>query len=807
MRVFSLFSGSLAFTAVTAATAATEVINKDNQVGQYHDPSWLKENIPFIDIPDNDIQNVYYYRWSVLQRHLYSTYAGNGYAISEFMQPVTYAQRYGSINAAAGHMLNEARWLKDTRYCDDFFRLWTRGGGNNTQYTHWIHDAGLNHAMVTGDVDILIDQLNEMVTMYELWKRVYDEDNSGLYYYTTNWDAQEYSLTGYVTGEQTGVEAYIREGPDTFRPSLNGYMVANARAIAKVAEKAGNNSIKERYTQHADSIENSMYKYLWDDEQQFFQDVVAENNTALKPIKGRQQVGIFPFRFGIGMNKNYTDPVIDQLFDNAGFYAKYGPTTLEKRNKYYVPLKGECCYWNGNSWPYSTAHSLMSMAEMYRNVYNRAAESAAQYMEYLKIYTATHSTSGSGSGVPYIAESHFQDLDAWSASTLNHSEHYMHSTFTDNVLTGLMGIVPSLEDELMIDPIMPDNWTYFAVENLYYHGYKVDIFYDRDGKRYKGKKKGLSVYSDNKLIHNGNDRTAMVSFDKAKKVDRRGWKVNIATNPTNYEYPKINSTFENGWVQTMIDGVVFYDQCPSNRWVTNQWVDSETVTLEFARERKLSSVMIATYSDVHVNGVVDCPSSIDIESDHGVVKTKEWKCTPNSMNTIEFVENVDTKSLHFTFNSKKDKSVGICEIEAWVDGPPYDKYYAVDGLLAPFSGTVVKNEDADSGYAVSFNNGTDNESLLEFGGVVVDKEGTKNVTVRYSSNSNSNSNSDQTAFVSVNNQVDIAGSPIYNEYDFSMPDNNNKFTTKTLQLDLKKGWNYITFRNANITYDYIKLEE
>lgn len=53
---------------------------------------------------------------------------------------------------------------------------------------------------------------------------------------------------------------------------------------------------------------------------------------------------------------------------------------------------------------------------------------------------------------------------------LSHSEHYLHSTFFDNVFANLLGIIPTLDDRLELRPLVPDNWTHFAVENLPYHG-------------------------------------------------------------------------------------------------------------------------------------------------------------------------------------------------------------------------------------------------------------------------------------------------------------------------------------------------
>jgi hypothetical protein len=45
-----------------------------NDPGWYQSElDWYKANIPFLDVPNKDIQAVYYYRWSVVKRNLRNT--------------------------------------------------------------------------------------------------------------------------------------------------------------------------------------------------------------------------------------------------------------------------------------------------------------------------------------------------------------------------------------------------------------------------------------------------------------------------------------------------------------------------------------------------------------------------------------------------------------------------------------------------------------------------------------------------------------------------------------------------------------
>jgi hypothetical protein len=257
----AIFAASLLSTSFAQAPPApadqnvpgTSFLDHETPIRNFFGQTWLEENIPFIDIPDKQIQDVYYYRWSVLQRHLRYTLPGTGYMVTEFMQPVFYAGPFGSINAAAGHHIEEAQWLRSTFYAQDYTQLWTRGPGDSAQYTHWILTAAESTANVTGELGFLTAQLDGMVRMWHEWDYTFDS-NAGLYYFTPLWDAQEYSLPGYVATK--GVDNDLeREGPNTYRPSHNAYMVANARTIAYIAGLAGKSSVQSKFDGLATSLE------------------------------------------------------------------------------------------------------------------------------------------------------------------------------------------------------------------------------------------------------------------------------------------------------------------------------------------------------------------------------------------------------------------------------------------------------------------------------------------------------------------------------------------------------------------------
>ena len=158
------------------AINGTIFLDHEAPISNFNGKTFLRENIPYIDIPDSNIQGVYYYRWSTLARHLHCAIPGAGYVLTEFVQPVDYSMAFNTIDAAAGHQIDEARWLRSKYPTNDFVQLWTRGPGNSTQYTHWIMDAIYRKYQVDGDMAFLTSQLPGMMEMWDQWQFTYDVD-------------------------------------------------------------------------------------------------------------------------------------------------------------------------------------------------------------------------------------------------------------------------------------------------------------------------------------------------------------------------------------------------------------------------------------------------------------------------------------------------------------------------------------------------------------------------------------------------------------------------------------------------------
>jgi hypothetical protein len=350
-------------------------------------------------------------------------------------------------------------------------------------------------------------------------------------------------------------------------------------------------------------------------------------------------------------------------------------------------------------------------------------------------YTRTNYKNGN----PYTAECHYPTIDMWSGDTTNHSEHYLHSTYIDNFFTNLIGIIPTLEDRLEIRPLVPDNWTYFAIENLPYHGKFLSaensnamlivrlgslfsILWDQNGDHYTNfeHKKGLSIYSNGSLLHNQAtlsplNVTLFEGSETAARLAAQPTYQNILINPNApWGLPNISSDYtfsSNGDISPyeawkMIDGLLWYDTTPDNRWTNNQSeTPFNTISVTLPRPRQMNSISLAIYDDTARGGVIACPHGIIIHDRNGSVLASRnpWtSCTPNALNTILFNSDttnntntttassdltVETDYLSITLLNALYYSVAVSEIQIWVASNPGPRYEAEDALLGTFIGS------------------------------------------------------------------------------------------------------------------------
>lgn len=446
---------------------------------------FLKNNIPLFECPEQDLEEIYYFRWWTFRKHIKQT--PDGFIITEFLPPVGWAGKYNSINCAAGHHLHEGRWLNDPRYLDDYSVFWFRRGGDPRRYSFWAAESMWARYLVTGDDRQIKDLLPDLISNYGAWETSHRGTNE-LFWQNDGNDGMEVAIGG------TG-----------FRPTINSYMYGDALAIANIAELCGQKIVVEQFRAKAAELKQLVQTRLWDEQDKFFK-VIPKGSTRLAQV--REELGYSPWYFGLpDADKSIA---WKQLMDPQGFYAPFGPTTAEQRSPgFRIAYEGHECQWNGPSWPYSTSVTLTALANLLDD-YDQKFVTRENYLELLRNYAkAQHLRRPDGAVVPWIDENLNPLTGDWIARTLliqrgavipERGKDYNHSTFCDLIINGLVGIRPRPDNILEVAPLAPSAWDFFCLDQVRYHGHWLSICWDKTGDRYH-KGSGLTIWADGKLIH------------------------------------------------------------------------------------------------------------------------------------------------------------------------------------------------------------------------------------------------------------------------------------------------------------------
>ena len=679
----------LAGAALLARPCSGQVLDKQKLLDAQtfwdnRDFDWYRENIPFLETPSPEIDTTYYYRWELVTKHLIYGSPETGYTFTEFIDRPFWSGTYGAISCPAGHQLYEVRWLREKRFAQDHVRYWFRTpGAEPRRYSTWLADSVWAVHQVHPDVGFTTGLLPDLEMNYEGWLESHFTPGVGLFWQTGHDDGMEVNINSRQTRDT------VRGAPG-YRPTLNSYLWADARAIARIARLAGREETAALYESRAADLKKNIEEKLWDPKREFFfhmymQDEETDGGTvrALTLTHetgkyagsefGRELIGYVPWQF------NLPGPGFEAawqfLMPRDRFFADFGPTTVERRDPLFL-ISATCCVWSGQSWPYATTQTLKGMANLLDR-YEQRFVTKADYAKLLEVYASTHRKGGK----PYIAEAAHPDTGSWEGhDSFHHSEHYFHSGFADLVITGLIGLHPRDDDVLEVHPLVPDGWDYFALDDVSYRGRRLSILWDRTGSRY-GLGPGLHLLAGGKEIARlstpGKIIAALPPLDPVASGDGSAEKapaMNYAVNNDGRRFPcAIASHVGAGtWLEDVNDGNYWYHASPPNRW-TCEGSPGETdwCGIDFGIRRRIHTVKAYVLDD---GGAIVPPLRLDLEHWNG----EEWVSVPGQVkhpaepagrraNAIRFPQ-IETEKVRLVLRHRPGARSGLSEIEAWGEG-------------------------------------------------------------------------------------------------------------------------------------------
>ncbi|MDR0387453.1 MAG: hypothetical protein LBH57_05405 [Treponema sp.] len=475
----------------------------DNELYINHIPNdaayrWMADHVPLIDIPDRELEQVYYFRWWTYRKHIRKT--PSGFIISEFLPDVSWAGKYNSISCAAGHHIREGRWLRDEPAVDAYINYWYGESDSINAYAHWIEQALWDLCELRGDYSLGVKNLDRMAYWFRERESKYFHRETGLFWGTSNNDGQEFAVSG-----------------DGFRLPLNCCMAANAGAVANFARIAGRSDLEEEFSAKHKALAENIENLLWSEEDRFYLNIRHPDISSGSPpdlargnprFKCRELWGYTPWYFDLAPAGR--EGAFTLLEDPTCFAGKFGLTTADRSHPGYGVFytgeelnawlisrdqkpggnKAHECLWNGPSWPFSISIALSALARSRR-------PGGGLFFKLLKQYAASHRLKpeegdaspfwidenmnpGTGDWIARTRLKHWSDDGGWDKGKggEERGKDYNHSTFCDIIISGLFGL-RAREANITAEPRFPEDWEYARLYRIPSGGKLYRAEYDK----------------------------------------------------------------------------------------------------------------------------------------------------------------------------------------------------------------------------------------------------------------------------------------------------------------------------------------
>jgi hypothetical protein len=637
-----------------------------------NDAAWYRGRIPLFASSDALLDRVYYYRWQVFRAHQRDLGAA-GYITTEFLDDVGWQREpYASLNDATPFHIREGRWLRDRRFTDDYVRFLYERGGNDRHFSESIAEATWGRYLVDGDLAGAARYLPAMRHIYGLWDDHFDFTR-GLYWIEPLLDATEYTIASIdASGGKDGFT-----GGWAYRPSINAYQYGNARAIAALLRLTGDEASARDYEARAAALRSATEASLWSGQFDHYIDRHQRDTEfvrAWQPIRGRELVGYVPWAFDMPPDTPARAKAWTHVLRSDRLAGRAGPRTVEPSYQYYMrqyrydkESGRRECQWNGPSWPFQTTQLLIAMGNLLDH-YNQRQVTRSDYLRLLRQYAQLHLQGARAD----LEEDYDPDTGAPIVG-LARSHHYFHSGYNDLVIGGLVGIRPRSDDVLEVNPLVPtggaDPLRWFALQDVPYHGRRVTVLWDADGRHWADYGRGLTLLVDDKVVATSPSLKRLTVPLQRAATAPIARPINLAVNLVRGRYP-LGSASTNASPEALhdaLDGRLWFFPEAPNGWEAAA-VDGRDswFAVDFGRKVPLGRVELAFFAD---GKAFDAPAGYRVQA----LTAQGWRDVSglhadppvaNGVTQARFAP-VSTTSLRVVFTPRPGRGLRLVELKAF----------------------------------------------------------------------------------------------------------------------------------------------
>lgn len=478
------------------------------QVRDYN--KWWADNIPYIDVPDNNIKKNIYYRWWLMRFNFLDANAPG----QAYQMPTSVEGALGYNNAidlTLPMFINDLTYLRNPIYS---YGPWLQAGevakngrfrdnpGDpenwNTSHSQYIAEAAWNSYQVHGGPLGIVQNYAQYASGDAKGELAsYDKNDDGVL---------DISGTAWTGNDADAVSYDYKPGATLGRPE-SADVYSGATSAAQAYDLLGDPTNAATMRALASKVQNGIINNLWDPKTKMIESQILSTGE-LDPWKEANNYE--PYTVGLMPNTpDYREAF--RLYGDPNEFPIFPFYTADQSDKAAAAAAGR---------PGSNNFSVINSTRAFRFLASALRNYPSEYLtpEMFKklLYWNAYAQFVNGDNRWPDANEFWSNYNEQTQQIEYRS--WIHHTILGSsnwtIIEDVAGLQPRTDNKIELSPI-DIGWDHFAVNNLNYHGQNLDVVWDSPKTKksqYPGVPKGLSIYLDGKRVLTV-DRLAHIVFD------------------------------------------------------------------------------------------------------------------------------------------------------------------------------------------------------------------------------------------------------------------------------------------------------